>query len=280
MNKKSAKITTFLITNLSRVILIIACLLVLFPIIWIFTASINKGGSLFSSTIIPKATTINHYVNLFSKTDFLLWLKNSAIACLGGSFLALSFTVTTAYAFSRFKFKGRRYGLLALILIQMLPATATIVAFYQIIRALGLLNNLLGVILIYGGMTIPFNAWLMRGYFDSIPKDLEEAAYIDGATTWQAFTKIALPLAIPMVAVVFIFNIISFYNEYLLVSIIMSGKEHYTVALGMRFFNQPYAANWGMFAAASILACIPILIIFYSLQRFLVQGLVKGAIKG
>jgi ABC-type maltose transport system permease subunit len=109
---------------------------------------------------------------------------------------------------------------------------------------------------------------------------LDESAYIDGATTWQAFTKISLPLAVPMVAVIFIFNMISFYNEYLLVSIIMSGKENYTVALGMRFFNQPYAANWGMFASASILACIPILIIFYSLQRFLVQGLVKGAIKG
>lgn len=280
MNKRSKRSITFLTTNLSRLILIIACLGVLFPIAWIISASISKGGSLFSSTIIPRAISFDSYRSLFDKTDFLIWLKNSAVACLGGSFLALFFTLTTAYAFSRFRFKGRRYGLLALILIQLLPSTATIVAIYQIIRALGLINDLLGVMLIYGGITIPFNAWLMRGYFDSIPKELDESAYIDGATTWQAFTKISLPLAVPMVAVIFIFNMISFYNEYLLVSIIMSGKEHYTVALGMRFFNQPYAANWGMFAAASILACIPILIIFYSLQRFLVQGLVKGAVKG
>lgn len=274
------KIKTFFITNISRLILIIACLLVVFPILWIFTASFSKGASLFSSTIIPKAVTLANYKNLFLKTDFLIWIKNSAIACLGGSFLALFFTVTLAYAFSRFRFKGKKYGLLALILIQMLPATATIVAIYQIMVYFDMTNKLIGLILLYGGMTIPFNAWLMRGYFDSIPRDLDESAYIDGASTWQAFTKILLPLAMPMVAVIFIFNMITFYNEYLLASIVMSGKQNYTVALGMRFFNQPYAANWAMFAAASILACLPILIIFYSLQRFLVQGLVKGAIKG
>jgi arabinogalactan oligomer/maltooligosaccharide transport system permease protein len=207
-------------------------------------------------------------------------MKNSVIACLGGSLLSLFFTITMAYAFSRFKFAGRRYGLLVLILIQMLPATATIVAIYQVLQHLDLLNKMVGLILVYGGFSIPFNAWLMRGYFDSIPRDLDESAYIDGANEWQTFTKIALPLAMPMVVVVFIFNMISFFNDYLLVSIVMSGNENYTVALGMRFFTQAYAANWSMFAAGAILACLPIMIIFYALQRFLVQGLVNGAIKG
>jgi arabinogalactan oligomer/maltooligosaccharide transport system permease protein len=162
----------------------------------------------------------------------------------------------------------------------MLPATATIVAIYQVLQHLHLLNKLIGLILVYGGFSIPFNAWLMRGYFDSIPRDLDESAYIDGANEWQTFIKIALPLAMPMVVVVFIFNMISFFNDYLLVSIVMSGNEHYTIALGMRFFTQAYAANWSMFAAGAILACIPIMIIFYALQKYLVQGLVNGAIKG
>jgi len=273
-------VKTFIETNLTRLVLIIACVATIFPVLWIITASFNTGASLFSSSLIPKSLTLVNYQNLFVKTDFLVWLKNSAVACIGGSLLALFFTVTMAYAFSRFRFKGKRYGLLALILIQMLPATATIVALYQILLAIDQINKITGLIMLYGGTTIPFNAWLMKGYFDSIPRDLDESACIDGASHWQAFTRISLPLAMPMVAVIFIFNLITFYNDYLLASIVVSGKQNYTVALGMRFFNQPYAANWAMFAAGSIVACIPILIIFYSLQRFLVQGLVQGAIKG
>ena len=280
MNFMTRKARTIITTNLTRLVLILVCLLVLAPILLIVTASFSKSGSLFSSSLIPKALTLGNYTALFEKTEFLLWIRNSAITCLSGSFLALFFTVTMAYAFSRFKFRGKRNGLLALIIIQMVPSTATIVAIYQILLFFDLINKMTGLILIYGGLTIPFNAWLMRGYFDSIPCDLEESAYIDGASSWQAFTKIALPLAMPMVAVIFIFNMITFYNEYLFASIVMSGNQNYTVALGMRFFTQAYASNWSMFAAGSILACIPILIIFYSLQRFLVQGLVLGAIKG
>jgi arabinogalactan oligomer/maltooligosaccharide transport system permease protein len=266
--------------NVSRLVLIVVCLLTIFPLLWVLTSSFNIGTSLYSSTLIPRKLTMTHYINLFHKTSFAIWMKNSAIACIGGSMLALSLTVTMAYAFSRFHFWGRRYGLLALILIQMLPSAAIIVAIFRILQALRLLNTFLGLILVYGGTTIPFNAWLMRGYFDSIPRELEESAYIDGATHWQAFVRIALPLAMPMVAVTFMFNLISFYNDYILASIVLTGKQNYTVALGLRFFQAPYAANWSLFAAASILGSIPIALIFYSLQRFLVEGLTKGALKG
>lgn len=280
MRSLSRKTTTFISTLFCRLLLIIACLCTLFPIYWIVIASFGKSASLFSSSLIPSAFTLENYKNLLLKTDFLVWMKNSAIACLGGSLLALLFTITMAYSFSRFKFVGRHYGLLALILIQMLPSTATIVAIYQVLKSMHLINKIIGLVLVYGGFSIPFNAWLMRGYFDSIPRDLDESAYMDGANEWQAFTKISLPLATPMVMVIFIFNMISFFNDYLLACIIMNGKENYTVALGMRFFTQAYASNWSMFAAGSILACLPIMIIFYCLQNFLVQGLVQGAIKG
>ncbi|MGC8786120.1 MAG: sugar ABC transporter permease [Anaerolineae bacterium] len=266
--------------NLMRLVLIVACLLTIFPLLWVATSSFNIGTSLYSSTLIPRKLTLMHYLNLFRKTSFAIWMRNSAIACIGGSLLALTLTVTMAYAFSRFHFWGRRYGLLALILIQMLPSAAIIVAIFRILQALRLLNTFLGLILVYGGTTIPFNAWLMRGYFDSIPRELEESAYIDGATHWQAFVRIALPLAMPMVAVTFMFNLITFYNDYILASIVLTGKQNYTVALGLRFFQAPYAANWSLFAAASILGSIPIALIFYSLQRFLVEGLTKGALKG
>ncbi|MBC7231934.1 MAG: sugar ABC transporter permease [Chloroflexi bacterium] len=266
--------------SLSRLVLVVVCLLTIFPLLWVLTSSFNIGTSLYSSTLIPRKLTMAHYINLFRKTSFAIWMKNSAIACIGGSMLALSLTVTMAYAFSRFHFWGRRYGLLALILIQMLPSAAIIVAIFRILQALHLLNTFLGLILVYGGTTIPFNAWLMRGYFDSIPRELEESAYIDGATQWQAFVRIALPLAMPMVAVTFMFNLISFYNDYILASIVLTGKQNYTVALGLRSFQAPYAANWSLFAAASILGSIPIALIFYSLQRFLVEGLTKGALKG
>lgn len=264
----------------SRLILILACILVISPLLWIVSASLSAGSSLFTSSLVPKTVSLLHYQRLFQRTDFLVWLQNSAIACTSGSLLALLFTIPLAYAFSRFTFWGRRHGLLALILMQMLPATATIVAVYKILQHIGLLNHMLGLALVYGGTTIPFNAWLMCGYFESIPRDLEESAYIDGASHWQGFVKIALPLAGPMVAVIFIFNFITFYNDYLIASIVMSGKQNYTVALGMRFFDQPYAANWGMFAAASLLACLPVCVVFYSLQRFLISGLIQGAVKG
>jgi arabinogalactan oligomer/maltooligosaccharide transport system permease protein len=275
--KKKTRI--FLSTNLTRFLLIITCIVVLFPIVWMVTASISKGSSLFSSTIIPKNLTLNNYINLFEKTKFLKWMRNSAIVTLCGSMLALMETTTMAYAFSRFKFKGKKNGLMILILLQMLPSTVTIVALYKLAVFVHLQNTFLGLILIYAGTTIPFNAWLMRGYFDSIPFEIEESAYLDGANHWQAFTRIAFPLCFPMIVVVFLFNLISFYNDYFLASIILSGNDMYTVALGMRFFTQPYAANWSMFAAASILACLPIVIIFYSLQRYLVQGLSTGAVK-
>jgi arabinogalactan oligomer/maltooligosaccharide transport system permease protein len=263
-----------------RVVLILVCILTVSPILIIISASINTSASLFSSNIIPTHPTLANFARLFAKTDFLIWMKNSAIVCIGGSLLALVLSVAMGYAFSRFRFHGRRYGLLILILIQMLPSSVMIVAIYRLLQAIGQLNQYSGLIVVYGGLTVPFNAWLMRGYFNSIPYELEESAYIDGAGLWRAFVSVALPLATPMIAVVFIFNLIGFFNDYILASIVFTGKQHYTVALGMRFFQNPYAGNWTMFAAGALLASLPITIIFYSLQRFLVEGLTQGALKG
>jgi arabinogalactan oligomer / maltooligosaccharide transport system permease protein len=276
-----AKLWRSIHTTLTRLILILICVAALFPAVWVITASFSAGTSLYSGGLIPEKTTLNNYLKLFSETDFLLWMKNSLIICTSSSFLTLFLTVTMGYSFSRFRFAGRRFGLLALILIQMFPSIMSIVAVFRLLQIIGLLDSYWGLVLVYSGGGVGFNAWLLKGYIDSIPKEMDEAARMDGASHWQAFTKIVLPLATPMLAVIFLFNFIGFFQEFLLANIILFNPDLRPIAVGMRFYiNGNYAQNWTGFAAASIIASIPVLVIFFSLQRFLVEGLTKGALKG
>jgi len=264
-----------------RVILIAVCILTLFPAIWMISASFSAGTSLYSGGIIPAKTTLANYINLFRGGEFLLWMKNSLIICTASSALSLLLATSMAFAFSRFQFRGRRFGLLSLVLIQMFPAIMSIVAIFRLLQIIHLLDSHLGLILVYSGMGIGFSTYLLKGYIDSLPRELDESATIDGATNWQIFTKIILPLSSPMLAVVFLFNFIGFFQEYLIASVVLFKPVLRPIALGLRFYiNGNYAQNWTGFAAASIIASIPILIIFFSLQRFLVEGLTKGALKG
>jgi len=285
MSKPTLKRSLLLLLN--RLVLVVACLLTLFPALWVVAASFSQGVSLYSGGLIPAKLTWDNYRQLFCRdghlggTDFLLWMKNSLIICLPASFLGVGLTTTMAYAFSRFRFAGRRFGLLVLVLLQMFPAIMSIIALFRLLQVLGLLDKLLGLIIVYGCGSIGFNTWLLKGYLESIPRDLEEAAYIDGATYWQAFTQVVLPLATPMLVVVFFFNFIGFFQEYLLASVILFRPELRPIALGMRFYiTGKYSQNWTGFSAASIVASLPILIIFFALQKFIVEGLTKGALKG
>jgi arabinogalactan oligomer/maltooligosaccharide transport system permease protein len=279
--RRRGKLAQFVAVNLTRLILLVACLATLFPAIWLVAASFSAGTSLYSSGLIPAKTTLENYTNLFKTSSFLLWMKNSLIICTASSTLTLFFTTSMAYAFARFRFPGRRLGLLALILIQMFPAVMSIVAIFRLLQVLHLLNSHLGLILIYGGTGIGFSTYLLKGYIDSIPRELDESAFVDGATHWQVFTKMILPLASPMLAVVFLFSFIGFFQEYLIASIVLTSPNLRPIALGMRFYiNGNYAQNWTGFAAASIVSSLPVTIIFFWLQRYLVQGLTKGALKG
>jgi maltose/maltodextrin transport system permease protein len=186
------------------------------------------------------------------------------------------------------RFFGRKWGLMTMVIIQMFPAAMAMVAIYKLLLYLshisgGLvgLNTLPGLILVYAGGGIPFNTWIIKGYLDSLPRELEESAYIDGATQTQTFVKIILPLMMPILAVVTIFNFIGPYADFLFPSIVMTGENNYTLAVGMRsFITGSFSTNWSQFAAASLLGALPILIIFFAFQRFLVEGLTKGALKG
>lgn len=268
--------------------LIIITGIILMPIFWILLASLREVGNLFSGqSIYLKDLTFINYKNLIAKSDFFIWVKNSFIVCSVSTIIALCVTCMAGYAYSRFSFQGRKYGLMFMIIIQMFPAMMAMVALYNLLNFFDRLTcgvigfNLLGLILIYTGGGIPFNTWLIKGYLDSLPKELEESAYIDGATEGQAFIKVILPLMGPIMAVIGIFTFIGAYNDFLIPSIVLQDSSQYTLAVGLRsFISERFGTNWTQFAAASVLGALPILIVFLALQRFLVEGLTKGALKG
>ncbi|ACK41995.1 MULTISPECIES: sugar ABC transporter permease [Dictyoglomus] len=256
-----------------------------FPVAWTVSASLRAGGGLVGQKLIPEVLTLEHYSNL-KAIGFFNWIKNSLIVSLTTAILTVFFVSLAAYAFSRFNFWGKKYSLLTLLILQMFPAVMGMVAVYLLLFHIGKyipflgLNTLSGLIMVYLGGGVPYNIWLMKGFFDSIPDSLEESALIDGATRFQAYYKIILPLATPVLAVVAINSFIGTYSDFLLASIILKDPSKYTFAVGLRnFISGMYDVRWGDFAAASIVGALPIVILFLSLQNLIVSGLTRGAVK-
>jgi len=267
----------------SRVVIVAFIALMLIPIVLVLDASFSSGSAFSSFSLIPQNPTLQHYQKMFdsNQVDFLIWMRNSAIVCLATAVLSVALVTSTGYAFSRFRFKGRKYGLMSMLLVQMFPAQMSFIAFYYMLDRIGLLDTFPGLIFVYVGGGVGFNAWLFKGFIDALPRDLEESAYVDGATPWQAFYKIILPLTRPMMAVIFIFVLVGNFNEFILASWLLRTPAHYTMAVGLRqFINGQYNQNWTDFAAAAVLASLPLLVIFMLAQRWLVSGLAAGAVKG
>lgn len=268
-------------------LMVIVSLLILFPVVLVIAASFRVQGHLYELNLFKFWTTENYY-ELLTKTHFLNWMKNTLFLCLMCSFIGLLAAATAGYAFSRFRFRGRTTGLLLLILLQMFPAAMAMVAIFKLLLVLGKstggmigINSFTGLLLVYVGGSIPFNAWLIKSYLDSIPKELEESAYIDGCSPWKTFFKIIFPLMSPILIVVAIFNFILPYADFIFPSIVLMDESKYTLAVGMRaFILNNFSTNWSQFAAASVLGAIPILILFFGMQKYLVEGLTKGAVKG
>lgn len=276
--QESVKVRQGIEVWLIRLLIWAVLAVALFPVVYVVLYSLKGGGSaLYSSTFIPAVLTLDNYDPLLSGS-FPQWIRNSLILGLASGFVTVLFATLAGYAFSRMRFPGRRYGILILLVIQMLPMT--IVAYYRMLQLVNLTNTRLGIILIFGLGGSAIAVWLMKNFIDSIPKDLDEAAYIDGATHWGVFWRIIFPLVQPMLVAQFIFGFTGVYNEYILTSIMISDPGLYPLGVGVRTFATTFNTAWTQFCAAAVLGSIPILIVFFMAQRFLVEGLTRGAVKG
>ena len=265
------------------------CLFALFPLYLVIISSFSSSGSLQLSSFLPREISFANYDKLFNDPTipYLTWVKNSLL--IAGSVAVFSVIIGTAsaFAFSRLKFKGRKFGIQLLLLVQMFPAILAISAVYVIMERvykfapeIGL-GTQPGLLLVYLGGAMGVNIWLLKGFVDSIPAELDEAAKIDGASEVQTFWLIFVPLAAPVLAVVALLSFIGTFNEFILARLFLVDMESRTVAVGLQqFIGGQYSQNWGPFAAGSILASIPIVIIFLSLQKYIVSGLTAGSVKG
>ena len=252
----------------------------LFPVLYVVLFSLKGGApSLYSPTLFPQSFTFEHYDRLLHGS-FPTWAMNSLIYGLACALINVVFATLGGYAFSRLRFRGKRYGILALLIIQALPTNLAIVAYFKMLDAVGLYSTRLGIILILGLGGSALSVWLMRNFMESIPRELDEASQLDGAGTFRTFWQIVLPLVLPMLVAQFIFSFIGVYNEYILTSVLLADDSLYPLGVGVHSFSTQFSTQWTTFCAAAVLGSIPILVIFFIAQRFLVEGLTRGAIKG
>ena len=256
---------------------------IIYPLLWTLSMSFNPGTSLFSTSLIPETVSTKHYQWLFTdpNSDYLLWYKNTLFVAAVSSAASVILVSFVGFAFSRYQFIGRKYGIYSFLLLQMFPVLMGMVAIYLLLNIVGLLDTLWGLVLVYVGGGLPMNAFLVKGYLDTIPRDLDESARIDGAGHLRVFFQILLPLAKPILAVVALFNFMSPFMDFLLPRIVLRSPEKFTLALGLyNFINDKFANNFTIFAAGSILVAVPIAIVFVFLQRYLITGLTEGSTKG
>ena len=267
---------------LIHALLITACLVTIYPILRIVTISLRPGDRLMSSSlaIIPAdATLANYSAALFDK-DFFLWIWNSLIITLTTAVIGLTLASTSAYAISRWKFPGRNSMLIFLLGTQMIPAAMLMVPLYLLAAKLGLINTYRGLVIAYSVSAVPFSIWILKGYYDSIPTTLEEAAMIDGASRMYTFMKIILPLTTPALAIAFLFNFMNSWNEFMLARIMLPKSGMFTWPLGLQSLQRQFTSLWGIYAASSVMLSIPVIILFLYSSKWLVSGLTAGSVKG
>jgi arabinogalactan oligomer/maltooligosaccharide transport system permease protein len=261
----------------------------LFPLYLVVISSFNPTGSLAITSFIPTEFSMKNYETLFTSPaiPFLTWMWNSVYIAGSVAIVSVVIGAASAFAFSRLRFRGKKRALELLLLVQMFPAILAIAAVFVIMErvytfAPGIgLGTQAGLMLVYLGGAMGVNIWLLKGFVDSIPVEIDEAAKIDGASPMQIYWQIFLPLATPVLAVVALLSFIGTFNEFILASLFLTDMDSRTIAVGLQqFIGGQYSRNWGSFAAGSILASIPIVIIFLSLQRYIVSGLTAGATKG
>jgi arabinogalactan oligomer/maltooligosaccharide transport system permease protein len=279
-----------------HIFLIVFTLLSCYPVFWVLTIAFSGKQSLAivnlpknptatdrlrAMTPWPENVSASNFVSVMTDQPFARWMFNSAVVAAATMLVGVFMACTTAYAFSRFRFPGRRAALMSFLVSQMFPGTLMMIPLYIIlVQWLGLGSSWIALILMYATTAIPFCVWMLKGYFDTIPKELEESALMDGASTGRIFYSIILPLAKPAVAVTALFSFMTSWNEFILAATFMDKESMYTAPVGLRFFVGGFSQQWGYFAAGSVIVTIPVVVLFMFFQKYLVSGLTAGAVKG
>ena len=266
-----------------NIFFIVLCFVTLIPILYALTVSLSGQNSLLSSdfSFIPKDFTLDNYKEVIFGEDILTWFKNTVFLAIVTVSLSLLIAVPAAYCFSRRRFPGRKTILKCLVLLNSFPAILSMFAIYRLLRPMGLVNHRVGLILVYTGTMAVFSLWNTKGYFDTIPTEIEEAAKIDGASDIQVVTKIVMPLAKPSIITTALQVLIYVWNEYIYATTFMTGESKYTLAAGLNSLQATeMTGSWPVFAAASITVSIPVLIIFFKCQKYMTSGLTAGGVKG
>jgi len=273
-----------------HIVAVVAVFFALYPVMYIVSSSLSGEDNLANASFLPTAFDTSNYKEIFENpplTPFMTWLKNSWIVALTASALNVFIAALAAYAFSRFRFRGRRAGLLTLLLVQIFPQFLAFVAILllmieigNVVPAIGL-DTLAGLMLVYLGGAIGFNAFLIKGFMDTVPASLDESARVDGASHSTIFWRIILPLARPALAVIFIISFIGLFGEFLLARTLLSSTDNFTYAVGLQLFTtSDFTAQWGLLSALAVIGAAPIVLTFLVAQRAIISGLTGGSVKG
>lgn len=280
MTKKQGKILRL---TISYLIIAVMSAIVLYPLLWVLGSSFNPGDSLSGSSMLPDNPTTKHYEFLFNldKSNYLLWYWNSMKISLLTMIFSVILVSFTAYSFSRYRFVGRKNGLMTFLILQMIPNFAALIAIFVLANRLGLIDTHFGLILFYVGGQLPMSTWLMKGYLDTIPKDLDESARMDGAGHFRIFIQIIMPLAKPIISVVGLFAFIAPLGDFIIARILLRSNEQFTLAVGLYdLVAKQFGNSFTTFAAGSVLVAVPIAILFLAFQKYFVSGLTAGGTKG
>jgi arabinogalactan oligomer/maltooligosaccharide transport system permease protein len=282
---------------LTHATLILVCVIMLFPAFWVLSTSFKRQEEIESSTItiIPRDFTWDNYEHVLTGMKgrvvvpgegrqeinlFLRWGRNSLVVATVTTVIGVLLAATAAYAFSRYQFIGRRPMLLWFLITQMFPGAILIVPLYNLLNEWDLLNKWHGLVFAYSTVALPFSTWMLKGFFDAVPYDLEEAAIVDGTSRFGAYWRIALPLTLPGIAVVGFYNFMAAWNEFMMALTFMTGEQNKTLPVGLRNFVFQFNTDWHYMAAGSVIVTIPVMIGFLWAQRYLIAGLTAGGVKG
>jgi len=274
-------------TGLIYLFLLIMTVFALFPIYFVVQASLRSNQTLYTTDLelFPAQPTLDNYGYVLTQLPFLNWVANTFFVCGLATLLGIIFSTTAAYALSRFRFRGRQMTLVILLAIQAFPQLLALLAYYLLLQTLGVISTapLLGLAVVYAGGSIVFSCWNIKGYFDTIPIELEQAALVDGATPTQAFLRVTLPLATPAMAASALLIFIGGWSEFAIANILLNANEtgsNLTFAVGIYSLQNDFRTPWGYFAAASVLVAVPVSATFLYLQRYFKSGLTIGSVKG